>query len=70
MSDDGYDWWVCGVCSRDKFGMRRGNTLNVKFRERQMTIVGGKVSVACTFCGTISSLDLDRPEAQGGQLLE
>lgn len=57
--DDGYVWWKCDMCERDKFGMRRGNTLSVKFRERKMTIVGGIISATCTFCATISTLDLD-----------
>jgi hypothetical protein len=61
MGEDGYSWWVCEVCGRDKFGMRRGETLNIKFRERQMTFVGGKVSAVCTFCGAISTINLDAP---------
>jgi len=70
MNEDGYVWWVCEVCGRDKFGMRRGETLNVKFRERQMTIVGGKVSAACTLCGAISSVDLDQRLGSEKPLLE
>ena len=62
MDNDGYVWWKCEHCGVDKFGTRRGQTLSVKYRERQMTVVGGKVSVTCTNCRTISTMDLDAAE--------
>jgi hypothetical protein len=67
--EDGYSWWQCEMCGRDNFGMRRGNTLNVKFRERRMTIVGGTVSATCTFCGAISTINLDVPAESEKPLL-
>lgn len=72
MTDGGYIWWECEMCGRDKFGMRRGATLNVKYRERRLTIVGGSVSATCTACGAISTIDLrqgseqDAPPLLGG----
>jgi hypothetical protein len=69
MGEDGYTWVVCEVCGKDKFGMRRGQTLNVKFRERRLTVVGGTVSMTCTACGAITTVNLDTP-TMGQALLE
>jgi hypothetical protein len=64
MVDDGYTWVVCQVCGRDKIGMRRGQTLSIKFRERLITVVGGVVSAQCTYCGAITTVDLSSNQAE------
>jgi hypothetical protein len=48
--------WKCEACNKDTFGIFKGGVLEVKYKERKMT-VAGVVEVTCRRCRWVNKID-------------
>lgn len=61
--EDGWQW-RCGQCGGDLFGIVKDGVLQIKYRDREMALIGGSITAHCRKCRCSSTIDFRKGQIE------